>query len=394
MTREPLRVFPATVDDRRPTWEDQRMPRAHIVGTGGYQPGEPITNQEIENRVGPLTPELAEGISIVQRFWQIDPDTGEHRENNSDMAYKAAALALESAGVEASEVDLMIHATGTPDYPLPMVVNQVQEKLGIEKCATLEIRSGGAGWPQALDIARFYIEQGSYKTAIVSGSESISPVLAPVYLGKSPDSVRMRDRMPLYMFGDGAAAAVVQASEDEGGLMPGAMRAIGGSRKPGIWSVGGGTHAPIAEQQAAKRLVDLRVDVVGAGDFTPQMVTEALSDTLARTGVSADSVDHCLIPEGNVGWMLDSLREAGLMTDEWTAMEGKIFDNLAYTGAVGCAAVPLFLDHGWRTGLVKKGDRVMLIGVEATKWIYAGIVVDWTAAAPAGSEAAEAAATA
>jgi 3-oxoacyl-[acyl-carrier-protein] synthase-3 len=69
-------------------------------------------------------------------------------------------------------------------------------------------------------------------------------------------------------------------------------------------------------------------------------------------------------------------------------MDGKIFDNLAYTGAVGCAAVPLFLDHGWRTGLVKQGDRVLLIGVEATKWIYAGIVVDWTAA-PAKEGAAE-----
>src|SRR3954454_15856869 len=82
------------------------------------------------------------------------------------------------------------------------------------------------------------------------------------------------------------------------------------------------------KQQAKPRLVDLRVDVVGAGDFTPIMVTEALTDCLARSGVPADSIDHCLIPEGNVGWMLDSLREAGLMTEEWQAMEGKIFDNL------------------------------------------------------------------
>jgi 3-oxoacyl-[acyl-carrier-protein] synthase-3 len=68
-------------------------------------------------------------------------------------------------------------------------------------------------------------------------------------------------------------------------------------------------------------------------------------------------------------------------------MEGKIFDNLSQTGAVGCAAVPLFLDHGWRTGLVKQGDRVLMIGVEATKWIYAGIVCDWTAPNLAGAEA-------
>ena len=83
----------------------------------------------------------------------------------------------------------MINATGTPDYPLPAVVNQVQESLGIEKCATLEIRSGGAGWPQGLDIARFYLEQGSHKTALVIGSESMSPVLAP-----TSSSARRRTR--------------------------------------------------------------------------------------------------------------------------------------------------------------------------------------------------------
>ena len=365
---------------------DRPVKRAHIVGTGGYQPGEPIPTSRIQELVGELVPEVAEGLSIEQRFWQIDIDTGEHNENNSDMATKAAKAALESSGVDAEQVDLMIVATGTPDFPLPAVVNQVQEQLGIEKCATLEIRSGGAGWPQGLDIARFYLEQGSYETAIVIGSESVSPVLAPIFLGKTPDQIRARDKMPVYMFGDGAAAAVLQAREEEGGLLPGAMRAIGGSRKPGIHSVGGGTHEPLHVQQARPKLVDLRVDVVGAGDFTPIMVTEALTDCLARSGVPVESIDHCLIPEGNVAWMLDSLREAGLMTEEWMAMEGKIFDNLSQTGAVGCAAVPLFLDHGWRTGLIKQGDRVLVIGVEATKWIYAGIVCDWTAPDMAPSE--------
>ncbi len=355
------------------------MRHAHIAGTGGYQPGEPITNDEIERLVGPLPDDVRAGISIVQRFWQIDPETGEHLENNADMSLKAANLALESAGVDASDIDLMIQATGTPEYPLPATVNLVQEMLGLEKCATLEIRSGGAGWPQGVDIARRYLETGEYENALVIGSESISPVMAPVYLGKDPDRIRMRDRMPLYMFGDGAAAAVLQGRDEPGGVIGGAMRAIGGLRKPGIHSVGGGTHAPIADQLKAKKLVDLRVDVVGAGEFTPQMVVESLADTLARTGVDVHDIDHCLIPEGNVGWMLDSLREAGLLTPEWVALDGKIFDNLAYTGAVGCAAVPLFLDDGWRRGLIKNGDRVLVIGVEATKWIYAGVIVDWTA---------------
>jgi 3-oxoacyl-[acyl-carrier-protein] synthase III len=352
-----------------------------IIGTGGYQPGEPITNDVIESLVGPLPDDVMEGISIQRRFWMIDPHTGEHRESNSEMAHKAARRALETAGVEASEVDLMILATGTPDYPLPPTVNLVQDLLGLERCSTLEIRSGGAGGVQGLDIARFYLERGLYETALVIGSEAISPVLAPVYLGKDPNDVRMRDRMPLYMFGDGAGAFLLRTGE-EGGIVGAASSCIGGGRKPGIHSVGGGTHAPLHEQFSQKRPVDLRVDVIGAGDFTPYMVVEALADTLRRSGVSVDSIDLCLIPEGNVGWMLDSLKAAGLETSDWVALEGKVFDNLAQMGAVGCAAVPLFLDDAYRNGMVKPGERVMLIGVESTKWIYAGMVVDWTAPVP------------
>jgi len=363
------------------------MPHARIVSTGGYQPGEPITNDVIERLAGPLPDDVMQGISIKQRFWMIDPETGEHRENNSDMAYKATKEALDNGNIDPQQVDLLLLATGTPDYYLPPVVNLVQDKLGIRKVATMEVRSGGAGTVQLLDTARMWIEQGIYKTAVVIGSESISPVLAPVYLKGGPDKVRMRERMPLYMFGDGAAAMVVQASEDDGGLLGGCMSCIGGGRAPGIWAVGGGLHEPIMTQLTRRRLVDLRVDVVGAGDFTPVMVTEALHDTLKGAGVGAESIDHCLIPEGNVGWMLDSLREAGLLTPEWIALDGKIFDNLAQTGACGCAAVPLFLDHGWKTGLVKPGDRVMLVGVEATKWIYAGMVLDWTAPTPGADKA-------
>ena len=99
---------------------------AHITGTGGYQPGEPIPTSRIQELVGDLIPEVAEGLSIEQRFWQIDIETGEHNENNSDMSYKAAVLALESCGVDPQQVELIIQATGTPDYPLPAVVNQVQ----------------------------------------------------------------------------------------------------------------------------------------------------------------------------------------------------------------------------------------------------------------------------
>jgi len=357
------------------------MPRARIVGLGGYQPGEPITNDALDRLVGGLPDDVMHGLSIERRFWLADPETGEHRDSNSGMALEASRRALAAANTDADDVDLILLATGTPDHTLPPTANLVQQELGLEKCATLEIRSAGAGWVQALEIARFYLENGLYETALVIGSEAISPVLVQYYLGKDPSEIAIRNRMPLYMFGDGAGAALVKAdgNADSGGLLGGAMRAIGGKRKPGIQTFGGDTHAPMSEQREQDLVVQLRVDVVGAGRFTPQMVVEALSDTLERTGIPVDTIDHCLIPEGNVGWMLEALADSGLETAEWRALQGKIFDNLSQMGACGCAAVPLFADHAWRSGLFQPGQRVMLIGVEATKWIYAGEIVDWDA---------------
>ncbi len=359
------------------------MKGVRVLSTGAYLPGEPLTNEDLERLVGPLDEDVLAGVSVQRRYWMVDPATGEHRENNSDMAVKAVKQALEVAGLAPEQVDLLVLSTATPDYPIPAVVNLVLDKLGLGRCATMEFRSGGAGWVQALDVARLYLEQGGHQTAVVIGSEAISPALVPLFLGKDPASIRMRDRLALYMFGDGAGAVVLQRSEEGRGIVGSVMACIGGGKKPGILALGGGTQAPIHKQLASPRFPDLRVDVVEAGRFTPYMITEALAETLGRTGVGAESIDLCLIPEGNVGWMLEALEAARLRTEEWVALQPKIFDNLASRGATGSAAVPIMLDDAWRAGRIKPGDRIMLVGLEATKWTYAGMILDWSAEWPA-----------
>jgi 3-oxoacyl-[acyl-carrier-protein] synthase-3 len=107
------------------------------------------------------------------------------------------------------------------------------------------------------------------------------------------------------------------------------------------------------------------------------VLTEGLSETLARCGVAAEAIDVCVIPEGNAGYMTDELREAGLLTPEWLALEDKIFENLALVGATGSAAVPLAVDYAWTTGRVKTGDMMMILAIETSKWKYAGVVLPW-----------------
>jgi 3-oxoacyl-[acyl-carrier-protein] synthase-3 len=262
------------------------------------------------------------------------------------------------------------------------MVTLVQDELGLERCATTEIRSGCAGFVEALDVARLYLESGRYETAVVIGSESISPLLLPVFRGKDPESIRMRDRMNPYNFGDGAGAVVLQAvANGDSGYLGAAMACIGGGRAAGMQVIGGATHAPLHEQIEAKLLVELKVDVVESGRFTPYVLTEALGELLRASGLAADEIDLCVIPEGNAGYMVEELKAAGLLTPEWLALEGKIYENLTYVGATGSAAVPLALDDAWTKGLIKAGDKVMLLAIETSKWKYAGAVLNWTATA-------------
>jgi 3-oxoacyl-[acyl-carrier-protein] synthase-3 len=356
------------------------MKQVQIASTGAYLPGDPITNEDIERLVGPLPEDILEGIQVQQRHWMIDPATGEHTSSNSKMATEAARRALAAAELEPAQVDLLVTSTASPEYHLPPMVTFVQEALGLERCATTEIRSGCAGFVEALDVARMYLETGRYETAVVIGSESISPLLAPVYLGKDPDRVRMRDRMNPYNFGDGAGAVVLQAAaEGEDGYYGAAMACVGGEKAAGMQVIGGATHTPLHKQLEAKLLVELKVDVVESGRFTPYVLTEALGEVLRASNLKAEDIDLCVIPEGNAGYMVEELKEAGLLTPEWLALEGKIYENLTYVGATGSAAVPLALDDAWQKGRLKRGDKVMLLAIETSKWKYAGAVINWTA---------------
>lgn len=358
------------------------MKTVRLVSTGAYLPGDPIDNEEMARLIGPLPDDVLEGIQVKTRHWMVDTDTGGHKELNSEMAYKAVKQALDRCGIPPEEIDFIGVSTASPDYLLPPMATYVQDMLGLRKCATLEARSGCAGAVEVLDAARLYLERGQYRTAVIVGSETISPLLVPAFRGKDPESIRMRDRVGMYSFGDGAGAMVLRAFDDEsggGGVLGSAIACVGGGKKPGMQIVGGGTATPLHEQVLRPRLVELKVDVVESGRFTPFVLTEALADLCAAAGIKPEQVDSCVIPEGNASYMTDELEAAGLLTPEWLAIAPRIMENLSLVGATGSAALPIALDYVWKTGAIKDGDLVMLLAIETSKWKYAGMVLPWTA---------------
>ncbi len=356
--------------------------QVRVSSTGSCLPGDPISNEDVERLVGPLPDDVLAGLQVKTRHWIIDPATGEHRQSNSELAYQATVQALRRAGIEPGQVDLIVASTASPEYLLPPMVTFLQERLGLRACATIELRSGCAGFVEAMDVARLYLERGIKQTAVVVGSEVISPLLVPVFRGVEPNRIRMRDRMNPYNFGDAAGAMVLQAVDAESGtgVIGGAIACVGGAKGPGMQIVGaGGTHAPLHQQLSARRLIDLKVDIIESGRFTPYVITEAMQATLTAAGVDAGAVDLCVIPEGNAGYITTELAEAGLLTPEWLALQPKIFENLALVGATGSAAVPVAMDYAWETGTVRTGDTVMLLAIETSKWKYGGMTFTWTA---------------
>lgn len=359
-----------------------------VLSTGAFVPGAPVSNEDLAKFVGPLPDDVLEGIQVKRRHWLVDPNTGEHHSSTSAMATAAARQALSRADIKPDDVDLLVMSTASPEYPLPASATYVQEELGLEQCAVVELRAGCVGAVQAFDLARRYLGAGDYRTALVIGAESISPALAPLFLGQDPERIRMRDRLALYTFGDGAGAAILRAVDrstvDGDGVF--ATGCLGATRKPGMRILGGGTDAPAHVQKERRRLIDLQLDIRATAEVGPRVFTEGLTDMLTRSGLSLSEIDACVLPEGNAEYFSREMEDAGLTSEDFDLLQSRIVENLADVAATGSAAVPLALNDAWEKGRVSPGDRVMLLAIEASRFLYAGLTLTWEAPFPSVKE--------
>jgi 3-oxoacyl-[acyl-carrier-protein] synthase III len=357
-----------------------RVRPVEILALGACLPGEPIGNEDLGKLCGPLPADVLAGLQIKRRHWLVDPATGQHTTSNSKMAEAAARNALERAGLEPGDVDLIVLSTASPEYHLPTSASYVQEHLGLERCALIEIRAGCAGAVQALDIARRNVADGTCQTAVVIGTEAISPLLAPMYLGVEPHEVRMRDRLSLYNFGDGAGAVVLRAGTEGTGVTANyayASACLGGRWRPGMQVIGGGTDIPLARQSSRKRLMDIRLDAAGIAKFGPLVFVAALQDLLRRAGLRLSDIDACVLPEGNAEYFTSELEAAGMSREDYGQIQDKIVENLSDVGATGSPAVLLALDAGVKKGRIRPQDTVLLLAIEASRYVYAGLSLRW-----------------
>src|SRR5690606_7275966 len=188
------------------------LPYARILGTGSYLPERVLTNAELATRVDTSDEWIRERTGIAQRHVAAAGQT------TGDLAFEAATRALEAAGVKASEIDLIVLGTTTPDIIFPSTACLLQHRLGANGCAAFDVNAACSGFIYALGVANQFIRAGTVKTALVVGAETLTRMLD------------WDDRATCVLFGDGAGAAVLRA-DSEPGVLSTHMHADGGYKE-------------------------------------------------------------------------------------------------------------------------------------------------------------------
>ena len=303
---------------------------SRIAGTGSYLPERLVTNADLARTMDTSDEWIQTRTGIKQRHIAAE------QESSSDLALKACQAALVDANVQASDVDLIIVATSTPDQIFPSSACLLQGKLGIKGGAAFDIQAVCSGFVYALSIADKFIRSGQNRCALVVGAEVFSRILD------------WNDRSTAVLFGDGAGAVVLRA-ESSPGVLGSVLHADGSQSKilsvPGTICGGKVMGTPF-----------LQMDGQGVFKFAVRVLDEVVRETLEQCGLSVKDVDWLIPHQANVRILEATAKRLGIPNDRVVVT----VDRHANTSA---ASVPLALDCAVRDGRIKRGQKVMLAGV-------------------------------
>ena len=309
---------------------------ARIIGTGSYLPPRRLTNNDLAAELAQRGLEtsdewIVERTGIRARHFAA-PDV-----TSSDLALEASKNAIEAAGITAQDIDLIIVATSTPDMVFPSTAAILQHKLGITNgCPSFDVQAVCSGFVYALTVADAMIQAGTAKRVLVVGSEVFSRILD------------FNDRTTCVLFGDGAGAVVLEAS-DEPGILAAELHADGSH--VGILCVPGNVSG-------GQILGDplLKMDGQAVFKLAVGLLDKAARATLEKAGMTDADIDWLIPHQANIRIMQSTARKLKLPMD-------KVVVTVDQHGNTSAASIPLALDHAVRNGQVKKGQNALLEGV-------------------------------
>ena len=300
--------------------------RSVVLGSGSALPRRKVTNAELAQTVDTTDEWIVERTGIRSRYLAAEDET------TASLATQAARNALDHAGVDASEIELIVLATATPDQTFPSSATKVQAALGIDDCVAFDVHAVCTGFLYALTVADSLVRSGTAKKALVIGAETFSRILD------------WEDRATCVLFGDGAGALVLGSAEGETGILATALHADG--RHNDLLFVDGGpsTTGTVGKLRMKGREV-FRHAVVN--------LAAVLNEVLEATGLTAADVDWVVPHQANARILDATAKKLGLPPEKVVVT----VDQHANTSA---ASVPLAFDTAIKDGRIKRGDIVVL----------------------------------
>lgn len=319
------------------------MVNAKIISTGSYLPKKVLTNFDLEKMVETSDEWITERTGIKERH------IADASELTSDLALNAAEEAVKNANINKDEIDLIIVATTTPDRTFPSTAVILQNKLGLsEKCFAFDMQAVCSGFIYALNVANNFIRTGQIKTALVVGAETISRI------------VDWKDRNTCVLFGDGAGAVILQATNEDCGILNCLLHSDG--KYTDILNTDGGVSL---NQKSGTIFMEGRE----VFKLAVNKMSECVLENLSKCNLTQENID-LLVPHQANKRIIDGVgKKLGLPED-------KVILTLDKQGNTSAASVPMALDYALKNSKIKSGDIVVLeaLGGGIT---WGSIIIKW-----------------
>lgn len=323
-----------------------------ILGTGSYAPERVLTNDDLAAVVDTSDDWIRSRSGIRERHIAADGETA------SDMGVQAARRALEDAGLQPADIDLLIVATITPDMQMPAAACLIQHKLGIPTTAAcFDLNAACTGFIYALDTACAMVQSGRYRKGLVIGVEKLSAI------------IDWQDRTTCVLFGDGAGAAVVGMSDVPGRGLIGTRLGTNGEGVDLLYISHGGSTNPTTPESIARRDHCLRMKGKEVFKQAVRVMDEAARDLLEQHQVRADQISLVIPHQAN-------LRIIEAISQYLELPMDRFFVNLERYGNTSAASIPIALDEARRSGRIGPGDLTLLVAFGAGL-TYGSALIRW-----------------
>lgn len=325
------------------------MKKVGIIGLGEYLPEKILTNADLEKMVDTSDEWITTRTGIKERHVAAIGQAA------SDLAFKAAELALKNARLKPEDLGLIIVATITGDMPFPSVASILQDQLGAKKAACFDISAACAGFVYGLSVAQQFIACGTYKNALVIGVEVLSSI------------TDWHDRNTCVLFGDGAGAAVL--SEVKSGGIISTYLGCDGS-KAGILNMpAGGSRLPASRETVEKRMHYLKMQGNDVFKIAVNTMTKAAEIVLNQAGLTFADVDLIIPHQANARIIMAVAKKLGIP-------EEKVYLNIERCGNMSSASTVTALCEAVQDGKVKKGD-IILLDAFGAGLVWGACIIEW-----------------